>query len=355
MNIYLSNKIKIISFISIILVVFLHSYNYDTKQNGSVILFEKSAFWFVENYISNGLTRIAVPFFFIFSGFLFFLNYSNTLKEINLKFRKRINTLFVPYLFWSVFGILIYFLLQNIPVIKTFFTKELIVDFSLVKWIETIFINPIPYQLWFIRDLIILVLLSPILFLSIRYLKIVTILLFFSIWMYSDFSVLSNSIEALFFYSLGGYIVLNRDKWNIIFLKGHAILLIILWFAILAFSVILKFVEYNVITQMIVHKISIIIGLISVWNVYDLLYIKQEKIINRILAMSSTTFFIYASHEPLLTILKKILFIILGKKEINYIEIYFIAPILAIILTYLAGNFLKRNFTKLYSIITGNR
>ena len=355
MNSYLSNKIKTISCISIILVVFLHSYNFDTKQNGSVILFEKSIFWFIENYISNGLTRIAVPFFFIFSGFLFFLNYNNSLSEIKLKLRKRVKTLFIPYLFWSIFGIIIYLLLQNIPGIKTFFTKELLVDFSLIKWIDTIFINPIPYQLWFVRDLMVLVLLSPFLFLGIKYLKIVTLLLLFSIWIYYDFSVLKNSIEALFFYSLGGYFALNKDKWNIVFLKNYASLLFFLWLIILAFSLMLKFVEYNVIAQTIVHKISIIIGLISVWNVYDLLYVKQEKIINKIIAMSSATFFIYASHEPLLTIVKKILFIILGKKEINYIEIYFIAPILVIILSYFTGNFLKRNFSKFHGIITGNR
>lgn len=69
-----------------------------------------------------------------------------------------IGTLFIPYLFWSLFGVLFYFTLQSLPPLQVFFTKKLIIDYSFQELINVIFNQPIPYQLWFLKDLMILVL-----------------------------------------------------------------------------------------------------------------------------------------------------------------------------------------------------
>ena len=62
MSLYLSNKIKNISFILTILVVILHAYN---MQNDINIVS------FIQTFISHGIATIAVPIFFIISGYLF--------------------------------------------------------------------------------------------------------------------------------------------------------------------------------------------------------------------------------------------------------------------------------------------
>ena len=126
MTTYLSEKIKIISFVLILLVVQLHAYNLDLLFGKETIILNKGFNWIFQNFFSNGITRIAVPLFFIISGYLFFLQFQPTIENYFEKIKKRIKTLFIPYLIWSIIGVLLYFVLQTIPQSQSFFTNSLI-------------------------------------------------------------------------------------------------------------------------------------------------------------------------------------------------------------------------------------
>jgi hypothetical protein len=69
----------------------------------------------------------------------------------------------------------------------------------------------------------------------------------------------------------------------------------------------------------------------------------------------SFTFFIFAFHEPILTILKKGFFSILGQGEMISTIIYFAAPTIAIISSIFIGYFLKKATPQFYSLLTGGR
>src|SRR6185295_2439222 len=162
LNDYLSEKLKALSLAAIVLVVFIHSHNEEVKfASGEMAGNPEQWVLFVENFVSKGIARIAAPIFFMISGLLFFLSYDFTLQGIVSKFKSRLKSLVVPYLIWSVFGLILILSLQLIPWSKDFFTKELIIHYSISKLLRTIFFDPIPYQLWFIRDLFMLVIVSP--------------------------------------------------------------------------------------------------------------------------------------------------------------------------------------------------
>ena len=72
MNKYLSDKLKSISFVLMVMVVFLHSYNVGIKYNTEIVQTNQGINWFLQNTISKGFTIIAVPLFFIISGYLLF-------------------------------------------------------------------------------------------------------------------------------------------------------------------------------------------------------------------------------------------------------------------------------------------
>ena len=82
MNKYLSDKLKAISFILMGMVVFLHSYNIKIKFASGTGIIKQGYNSFTQDFISNGVTRIAVPLFFTISGYLFFLS----MKEAKLFF-----------------------------------------------------------------------------------------------------------------------------------------------------------------------------------------------------------------------------------------------------------------------------
>jgi surface polysaccharide O-acyltransferase-like enzyme len=162
MNEYLSRKIKILSFIAIILVVLLHAY---TVGDNDVIMCDISYNSFIQYLFSQGVTRIAVPLFFLISGYLFFRNIPNAkFSDFIKKYKSRFHTLFIPFMFWSILSLIFYILLSVIINIFIPSLHEFRSDIILIKIFQYIFITPIAFQLWFLRDLIVLVIVSPIIY-----------------------------------------------------------------------------------------------------------------------------------------------------------------------------------------------
>ncbi len=358
MNKYLSDKLRIISLISMIMVVFLHSYNVTVKFSSGNMSFNDGYNVFIQNFFSQGITRIAVPIFFCISGYLFFLKFRGTINEFVLKYKKRAKSLLLPYLIWSIWGLVFYFCLQLFPQSKNFFTNDLIVNYSLKKILNTIFLNPIPYQLWFVRDLIVLVILTPVIYWLIKHFRVIPIALLFIIWLgLFNFSFLIFSNESIFFFCLGAYFAINKSEYLIKKLNQKFYLaFIFLWVLIVFFKTILTSQNSDqTVLLLLLHKISIILGLLALWSIYDILLIKKENPNKTILSLSCFSFFLYAFHEPILTIIKKGLFYIAGASETMSIIIYFLAPIMTIIISIVLGSFIKKLTPKFYGLITGGR
>ena len=349
---YLSLKIKRISFLLIVMVVFLHSYNIDIKQGGKILVFAKDWNWFIQNFISNGLTRIAVPMFFLISGYLFFLDQKFDRQAILVKIKKRVKTLVVPYLLWTLFGLLLYFILQSLPQSQSFFTKKLIKDYTFSEWLNAIFNEPIPYQLWFLKDLIVMVFLSPIIYFVLKKAREVFLLIIFGFWLFNQDTVFLTS-EALLFFSLGMYG--NIQPQNAIEkLHPKTALVALLWLGLLVTKTVLGFYNFPEIYVTLSLKASIIAGLFAFWQLYDSVA-KTQLEATSFDKWIGLSFFLYAFHEPFFTIIKKALFTLLPKTPASYFLVYCIAPLIIIGIALLLGKFLKEKLNPFYSVITGNR
>ncbi len=66
---FLSDKFKVLSFISIILVLYIHSGFHDYPNEIQGMVFNTN----LQNFISGMIGRCAVPLFYAISGYLFFL------------------------------------------------------------------------------------------------------------------------------------------------------------------------------------------------------------------------------------------------------------------------------------------
>ena len=80
MDKYISNKIKNVSLFMTFFVVLLHSNNLESAKD--VI----SANSIIQNFIGQGIVRIAVPVFFLISGYLFFYNFTPTMEKWKYKY-----------------------------------------------------------------------------------------------------------------------------------------------------------------------------------------------------------------------------------------------------------------------------
>ena len=354
MTSYLSQKIKRVSFLSIIMVVVLHCYNLDNKQNGIILHFGKDYNWVIQNFFSYGITRVAVPMFFIISGYLFFLGFTNQKGVLVEKIKKRIKTIVIPYFFWTIFGVLLYFIMQSIPRLLPFFNKKLVINYTFSDWFNAVFVELVPYQLWFLRDLIVMVLLSWLIFFLIKKFKFLLPVVSFWSWFFNQNTVFLSS-ESILFFSLGASIALYYPE----FLEKTSTkkyLFFLSWMGLVTFKIALLyfFKEEKTIINL-THKTSIILGLLAFWYIYDTLYPKTKRFFLKWDKIFEYSFFIYVFHEPLLTIIKKTLFLFLGKKVLSYFIIYCLSPFITISICLITGFVLKKYFKKGYEFSTGNR
>ncbi len=114
---YTSDKIANLSWFCSILVVFIHAGTYAFNLPGAqtATIYGKNVSTFVQMFFCEGICRIAVPLFFLFSGYLFFQNFEFTGSCILTKFKRRVFSLLIPYLFWSLGTFLFFYIAQSIP------------------------------------------------------------------------------------------------------------------------------------------------------------------------------------------------------------------------------------------------
>lgn len=349
-----SYKIKVLSLISMVMVLFIHSYNLGLlEQNSSVIGIVAMVNFFVQDFISQGLTRVAIPIFFLISGFFLFKNFSYSTYPKILK--TRYYSLFIPYLFWSILVIGVFYILQNLPMTSVFFDSRLIENLSITALFKIALINPKNYPLWFLRDLILLILISPAIYYFLyhhhrTYLSILTVLwLFFYEYNVTAFTLYKPDI--LLFFSLGGYMVLFREKiltWKV---STNVLLVLSLVYIVLltAKTYISWTYDTNFFIEIFLRKISIFIGIIVIWFSLDRVSFKPFH------SLIPFTFLLFVFHEPLLTIFKKGLLYVLGDSHISAMIIYFMTPALTIFVLVLLGRFLQKHLPKTTSVVTGNR
>ncbi len=121
---YLSDKIRLLSFFSIILVLYIHSgfHDYPHEIQGMTFNFK------LQDFISGMMGRCAVPLFFAISGYLFFQGIdkddTHAYAKLWMKIRKRIRTLLIPYLIACLFPAISYLVLEYIPGVGGFMNTK---------------------------------------------------------------------------------------------------------------------------------------------------------------------------------------------------------------------------------------
>jgi surface polysaccharide O-acyltransferase-like enzyme len=352
MNSYLSLKIKYLSFALMILVVILHAYNlnqYDTRE--SFVGFSE----FVQVLFGSGMAAVAVPLFFLISGYLFFLNFDTISKPFGVKIVRRFHTLVIPYLIVSLWGLFLFFALQSLPYSNGYFNSGLIRDLSFKQLISTIFLDPMPYQLWFIRDLFIMSILSPVIYYGIKFLKLTFVLIAFIPWVFGvDVIILSNI--SLPFFVTGSYLALKIPEWVTFKYESKNKFSTYVWLLLMVLRTILEvFNLADVVVIDILHKVTILVGIVACWQLYDILFGEMDLNKGKGTYLFDFTFFLFLFHEPILTIIKKILKSVLGTTEVSSLLVYLATPVITIVVVIMVGVLLKKHIPKVFAVITGNR
>lgn len=336
-------------------VVLIHASNieYDTEQ--------KDMFWFIQHLLTDKLLNIVVPSFFFISGFLFCrsINIKNSVKlnEFKAKINKRLKTLGIPYVFWCTFWFLFTYIIQFLPYIKDGFSLPLH-QMSFFKKFYNLILEPINYPFWFLRELILYVLISPLLYIIIKYLKYyVLIFLFiaslFSTSLIAPYGVSIYKFLMLFFFLLGAYVALNNIRLSF---KVKPLVVFLMFFSWIILSGFMLYLEANIIEVSLITKLIknllILLGCLSCWLLYDVL---DKKFNFKYKGIYAFGFFIYAVHGIPILILKKAVLSYFSLSQIQLIALYFFSFIFITIFCIVIAYLLKKYTPKLYYLSTGNR
>lgn len=353
-NTTLSKTITFLRFPLIVAVVFLH-----TRFESVVANITEGQFPIYDLFrhiITNEFTRIAVPLFFFISGFLFFYKTDFTLHTYGQKLKRRVLSLLIPYLFWNtLIFLLVLFTQLYIPSISPERDK-LIVDYDWLDWLNLFWAEeggtPICYQFWFMRDLMAVSLLTPILFYFIKYSKVYGELVLGILWLLGLwFSVPGFGITAFFFFSFGAWFSINGRDFTKNFKPMR-------WKATLIYIMLVTvntWIWYNHITNTaFLHNMGIVVGLIAVisWTAYG---IDSNRIHSNMLLVGSS-FFIYAYHGVTLQVSMRFWVKLFSPmSEWTMLAGYFLLPLLITALGIAFYAFLRKCFPTFTAIITGGR
>lgn len=261
---------------------------------------------FLGFFLSKAIGIVTVPTFFMISGYLFFANFKEWSwegykKKINSRFR----TLILPYIVWNILAFVLIILngLRKGEYVQDYISNNWRsflwncnvwdpVQYSWLPW-ETYGTGPVDLPLWFLRDLIVVSILSPLIFWLIKKTRIWGMIVLFAVYL-SYFWVAWDifSITSLFFFSLGAYFAINGLNF-VLLARKYMIVLIAL--SVASFGVYFFYFKIDADIVGISRNLFVLFSVFFVFIVASLLVEKKNAKPNKVLI--STCFFIYAEHK----------------------------------------------------------
>ena len=341
--------LEAVRFPLMMLVLFQHSVGWDPSPM-RWSLEGTNVYHFITELISHHICSIAVPCFFFFSGFLFFHNITDNMGDFSWvkdKWKRRGRTLLIPYLFWNLLHVAAILLFTaffhglSIPVTGNQMSA---VEKGPLFWLLT---GPINFPLWYLRDLIVLSLLAPVLYYPFKNYPRLSLLLLLLVYLAST---QWNYYPSFPFFGIGCWMALWRKNLLIFFqsIKYPA-------FALSFLFLVLATAFYNLKGHQYLWIIFTPFGMISLMNLFEI-WMRNPRIAKLMLNLSETVFFIYAAHEIyLLGWAKGLLLRIYGNGLTGQWISYFMTPILTLLVCLCLFYLLKKLTPRLLAFSCGGR
>ncbi|WP_459995976.1 acyltransferase family protein [Prevotella dentasini] len=185
-------------------------------------------------FVSGTLAPLANPFFFFLSGLLFFREGEFSRALYLRKLRSRVRSLLVPYLLWNALFLLVLCLGETLRPGWTSAVSRPVADFGLADWLLAFWdisliggqggiAAPLDIPLWFVRDLMAVSVLSPLVYVAVRWLSsfrreiapVVLMALLYALRWAPELPGIS--FQGLLFFAFGAYFGINRLSIAVLF------------------------------------------------------------------------------------------------------------------------------------------
>lgn len=366
MNRTLSHKFRFFTFLCITLLVYVHGYNLNNAYlSPFTTMDERLTFTtFFEYLFANGLLRFRIPLLFLISGYIYSL-YDT--RPYSVQIKRRFKSLIIPYFAWSVFGLLLTFLLQQIPFTANIVSSAAVDQlgdnrpYTEIGWhgiLPRLLWGDIAYQMWFILVLFVYNLIYPFIRWMVMRVPYIWLPLVGFLW-YIHFNAGLAEGQGLLFFSLGVWI----EKRNISIEKppawlsiGHA------WIFFIGVCIVKTFMAFELdpaemstyFILLTLYQLSIPAGIVAIWFSADKLvqWSMNKKWFQRAAGYS---FFLYGMHIPLLAYVMQAAVMYLDKIPEYRLLTYIFVPAMVALFCIAVGMLLKKTMPKVYAVVTGGR
>ena len=345
MNANVSSRINLMRIVLISGIVFVHV-PYDPAN--SPFLGTYGMIDWLRVFLGDSLFRVGVPCLSAISGYLLFrkggFDYARTL-------RSKASTILLPFLLWNLSFLAFVALAQSrgmgfgyLPDVLHASPRELAsFAFAVEAW-------PINLPLYFLRDLLLCLILSPLLAFLMRRYPRATLLVFllYAVLPLPNLIFLKKSI--LFGFSVGIGVALHKVDLAAIDRHARAILFVVLSATVLlSAGLYLTGPEFPLWLDM-TRSLIALTGILGSWALSALLV--QTWVGQRLSRGGGLSFWIFCGHYPLLIVLWMI-WNRIGSAD--YPLFYALAPVLAISILVATHALAQAFFPRLHALLTGNR
>lgn len=368
-NDLLSRTISYLRFPLMVGVVFIH-FNTDAINPDAV---NPNWLHYITSLFSYVLSAVCVPLFFFFSGFLFFYHSNFNADTYKKKLKSRIRTLLIPYILWNIIA-LINAAIRLLPCLAKLFPNayKRRIDYSLSAILNTFWNNqdgmiilpkediinttggsifPADVPMWYIRDLMIVIICAPILYWIIKKMSFYFIIALGLVWYIAaplGLGYLYQLIFALLFFSWGAFYSIKQIDFTTLFQKLYFVP--ILYATIVLLDLLTEGKPYN----WYIHSAGIILGMISAISITVTLLERGKIKINSFLVNAS--FFLFALHVLFMKELGKAIYTLIHIDSPYYLMfLYFFVPIATIFICLGLYKVLRKHFPRCIAVLTGGR
>ncbi len=342
----LSQSIEALRFPLILFIIFLHCYT-----STSYVVRGHDLYFRIIYPLSLWIGETGVPAYFFISGLLLF--YSR--KTYGQKLKSRIKTLLIPYLFFNSLILCAYLGLMILGKPADILGKDL-ADYSYLDYLRAFWDRgdwnqgngaPLLCPFWYIRNLMVLAVLSPILYYIIRYTKLLLPLIVGIFWINAHHS--AYLLQSLTMFSLGAYFPIC-DKSPIELFEKHKAFFICAFFFLATMDYLHLFVAVPFALSF--HRLSLVANTLFMIGFLGG-YLYRHKIYSSFLSKSA--FFVFCIHYPMTTVLRPLFQKLSSSSDIILTMLYLASVICIALICILVYKVLNNIIPKFVNFVTGSR
>jgi hypothetical protein len=354
---------QVISFSRISLIVGLVFLHYDRYPNVTASPFrgmDPHAFQvatFINSFVLFFFFSV-VPLLSMISGWLFFSFETNVARELLNRMKRRFKSLYLPLVLWNLFYLAILgsvFLVDR----DARLLHEINLHFSAagpMDYVNAIFgltEHPVGFQFWFVRDLFVTILVSPILWMMLRYMPVAGGIILLLVWL-SGFNLwIFFRTDVVFFFFVGGLVRMRKVRLEVN--AQTTVLLLILYALLVACRTLAPYAIDGAPGILdVATRAMRVVGVIACWGAFQ--HIALSSTGARIARFGGFAFFLHAAHFPLLAAIKILLWDMVPVETDFWMLLHYVASVvLTVGIGVAAGIALTRVAPTWFAFLNGGR